>query len=492
MGSTTPVSEAEGFVPQEEIDASCRVPVLLAFGSAAKWLVIGLLLGVVAAIKMHAPAFLAHCPWLTYGRVRPAYFDAIVYGFLSQAGIGAALWTLARCGRGRLALPGVASAGGVVWNLGVLVGVLQVLGGQTTGLPWMEFPRQGAAVMAGGYFLMAVSACYTLLHRRKHELYVSQWFILAALFLFPWILSAAYMLGVVDPVRGIMQAVVSAWYANGIQYLWLTPLGLALAYYLLPKLGGAPVYSNQGAAFGFWTLVVFGNWSGLSLLQGGPLPRWMIGVGVASKFVLLLSGVAFAVNWELTRRSAAKTAPRQPAGPFLSFGAWMFVVALFLDAITGVTSLGHKVNLTPYSTGVTHLLLFGFVGMVLLAAVYHIVPRLIPAGWSSPGLISAHFGLSLIGTLLLAGSGILGGLSYGGKLADPGVPFLTAVQGLTPFAGMTTLGLLLLLLGGGVFGLHLLLTVVRGTARERAAFCSWCCGCGTLPGGAEKKARAGA
>ena len=104
MGSTTPVSEAEGFVPQEEIDASCRVPVLLAFGSAAKWLVIGLLLGVVAAIKMHAPAFLAHCPWLTYGRVRPAYFDAIVYGFLSQAGIGAALWTLARCGRGRLAL----------------------------------------------------------------------------------------------------------------------------------------------------------------------------------------------------------------------------------------------------------------------------------------------------------------------------------------------------------------------------------------------------
>ena len=36
MGSTTPVSEAEGFVPQEEIDASCRVPVLLAFGSASE------------------------------------------------------------------------------------------------------------------------------------------------------------------------------------------------------------------------------------------------------------------------------------------------------------------------------------------------------------------------------------------------------------------------------------------------------------------------
>jgi cytochrome c oxidase cbb3-type subunit 1 len=489
MGAPNTEAEGSGYVAHQEIDASCRWPVLILFAGAIKCLVVGLLLGVVAAIKMHAPNFIAHCPWMTFGRVKPAFFDAILYGFVSQAALGAALWMLARLGRNRLSLPGLASAGAIVWNVGILVGVLQILGGQSTGLAWMEIPRQGASLLAGGFFLIAISAFYTLLHRQQHELFVSQWFIIAALFAFPWLLSVAYLLGVVDPVRGVMQAVVNAWFTNGIQYLWLTPLGLAVAYYLLPKYGGSPVYSNQGAAFGFWTLVVFGNWSGLSQLAGGPLPRWMLATGSAAKLVLLVPALAFALNWELTHRAAVRK-PARPAGAsFLSLGAWAFVLMVLMDALSSVGSFGLRVSLTPYATGVTYLGVFGFASMVLFAAIYHIVPRLLPTPWALSGLIRVHVVVAFVGTALAVAGGVLGGYSYGGALLDPGIPFVSAAKGLTPFLGLTTLGLTLLLVGGLVLSLNFLLTLLRGTAEARAAFCSWCCGCGTS---SDKKARAGA
>lgn len=489
MGSPKTEAEDSGYVAHGDIDASCRWPVLILFGGALKCLVVGLLLGVIAAIKMHAPNFIAHCPWMTFGRVKPAFFDAILYGFVSQGALGASLWMLARLGRNRLSLPWLASAGAIVWNLGIFVGVLQILAGQSTGLAWMEIPRQGASILAGGFFLIAISAFYTLLHRQQHELFVSQWFIIAGMFAFPWLLSVAYLLGVVEPARGMMQVVVNAWFTNGIQYLWLTPLGLAIAYYLLPKYSGSPVYSNQGAAFGFWILVFFGNWSGLSQLVGGPLPRWMLATGSAAKLVLLVPALAFAVNWEMTHRTSARKPARPPGAAFLSIGAWAFVLMVLLDAVSTFGGFGLRVSLTPYASGVAYLGVFGFASMVLFAAVYHIVPRLLPASWASTGLIRLHLLAAFAGVALVVAGGVLGGYTYGGALLDPGIPFVTASKGLMPFFGMTTLGLTLLLVGGLVFSLNFVLTLVRGTAEARAAFCSWCCGCGST---SDKKARAGA
>ena len=79
-----------------EIDRSCCVPLLALFGGAALWLVVGSVFGLIASIKFHAPDFLANCAWLTYGRLQPAADDALLYGFCLPAGLGVALWLLAR------------------------------------------------------------------------------------------------------------------------------------------------------------------------------------------------------------------------------------------------------------------------------------------------------------------------------------------------------------------------------------------------------------
>src|SRR2546429_6691561 len=86
-----------------EIDASCRLPLLVLFVSAAIWLVIGSVFALIASLKFHSPNILADCPWLTYGRIRPASNNSLLYGFCLPAGLGVGLWLLARLGRAPLA-----------------------------------------------------------------------------------------------------------------------------------------------------------------------------------------------------------------------------------------------------------------------------------------------------------------------------------------------------------------------------------------------------
>src|SRR5262245_26057870 len=121
--STLPSSPepAEHRLSPAEIDASCRWPLLLLFTSGVAWLVIGLVLALIASIKLHAPGFLGDCLWLTLGRVRPAGMNALIYGFASQVGIGLMLWILCRLGGVSLALPVPLVVATKVWNLGVTI-----------------------------------------------------------------------------------------------------------------------------------------------------------------------------------------------------------------------------------------------------------------------------------------------------------------------------------------------------------------------------------
>ena len=149
-GTTNPDSVARPAVAPADIDASCRLPLVVLFLCAAVWLVIGSAFTLIASLKFHAPGFLADSAWLTYGRVRPAGFNCILYGFCVQAGLGVALWLLARLGRTKLALPGLVTAGAMCWNLGVAAGVAGILAGGSTGFENLEMPRYAATAGVSG------------------------------------------------------------------------------------------------------------------------------------------------------------------------------------------------------------------------------------------------------------------------------------------------------------------------------------------------------
>ncbi|MFZ4598949.1 MAG: cbb3-type cytochrome c oxidase subunit I, partial [Terrimicrobiaceae bacterium] len=98
ISSFNPANEPDTLDSAEraQIDASTRGPVLLFFGSAIFWLLIGSLLGLISAWKMTHPSFLDGAAWLTFGRLRPAHLNAVIYGWASAAGIGVGIWLMAR------------------------------------------------------------------------------------------------------------------------------------------------------------------------------------------------------------------------------------------------------------------------------------------------------------------------------------------------------------------------------------------------------------
>jgi cytochrome c oxidase cbb3-type subunit 1 len=224
---------------------------LALFGGAAFWLVAGSVLAMIASIKFHAPDFLAACPWLTYGRVQPAADDALLYGFCIPAGLGVALWLLAQLGQAPLRGAIVPVVAAKLWHLGVLIGLAGILSGNSTGFAWLEFPRAGSVVLFFAYLLLALWAMMNFAARRERALFPSHWFLVAALFWFPWIYSTANLFLVAWPVRGVVQFAINSWFANNLLFVWLALVGIGAAFYFLPKFSGRPLQSYYSRCLHF-------------------------------------------------------------------------------------------------------------------------------------------------------------------------------------------------------------------------------------------------
>src|SRR5437764_5965301 len=105
-GSVTDLSAAEvAAVERALIDASTRVPVLMFYSSAVAWLLLGTVLAMLTSFKLHAADFLSGVSFLTWGRLRPAHVNVMLYGWASMAGMGTAIWLMARLCRTTLRHP---------------------------------------------------------------------------------------------------------------------------------------------------------------------------------------------------------------------------------------------------------------------------------------------------------------------------------------------------------------------------------------------------
>jgi cytochrome c oxidase cbb3-type subunit 1 len=439
-----------------KIDSSCRLPLFSLFGGAAVWLALSSLFSIIASLSFHKATMFADSAMLSYGRAYPAWSHLLVYGFAIPTGLGVGLWLLARLGRVEVAKPFLIAVGAKLWHLGVLVGLIAILNGQTSGHEWIELPRYAAVILFLAFVLMAIWAFVTYSRRTAESLYPSQWFVLAALFWFPWLLSTAVLLLQVVPVRGVVQVAVAWWFAGNLLHVWLTLAGLAATFYLLPKLTGRPLQSYYLALFVFWTVLIFGTWTGIPMHS--PLPAWMSTLSSAATVLLIVPMLAVGTIVYLTT-SGAKTACGGGSLCFAKFGVLSFNLATLLAAIAACPVVARVTDFTWFTHGNTTLRLYGFFAMTMFAAVYYILPQV--SGIAiCPRRTKSHFWLALSGTLLLSVPMIIGGIRQGLKLADANVPFLeTAKAALLGFR-IGTLGEILIAIGAGLFLANVLLSIV--------------------------------
>ena len=467
-----PVSTGGGGIvppePDAEIDASCRTPVLFLFVSAAVWLLIGSIFGIIATLKFHAPGLLADCPWLTYGRVHPAHMNSLIYGFAAQAALGVTLWMMAHLGRTRLAFgPGV-FIGGIFWNIGVTVGVLGILCGDSTGYEWLEMPGYASVPIFCAYVVIALGAMVTFHQRRERRFYISQWFLLAALFWFPWIYSTANLLLVARPVRGALQAAIGHWYVNNLTNVWFGFIGLGALFYFVPKIIKRPLASHYLGIMIFWLLGFFGSWGGIP--EATPLPSWMPAMSTVAAMLTLVPVIGVGVMLRKTFAGDHSALRGNAPLKFMFFGVEAYIVAGVAGAIASVARFNEITNFTWFVPAQSQLMLYGFFGMTMFGAIYYIAPRLANASFPSPKRISVHLWLAGLGILIYAVALAFGG-AYGGITFNSGAPFTDVMTATLPFLRVSTTGDFLMALAHVLFLANLIGLVTRaGRASLSAAW----------------------
>jgi cytochrome c oxidase cbb3-type subunit 1 len=440
-----------------QIDASCRVPLLVLFGGAAAWLVVGSLLALLASLTFHMPDKFGDCPWGTYGHLQPAADDALLYGFCIPAGLGVALWIFARLGQTPVRGAFVPVVAAHLWHLGVLVGLVGIFAGDSTGYAWVEFPRGGSALLFFAYLLLGLWALMNFSSRRDGDMFPSHWFLVAALFLFPWIYSTANILIVGWPVRGVAQAVVAWWFGNNLVFVWTSLIGLGTAFYFLPKFSVRPLQTYFYALFAFWTLLLFGSMRGVP--AGAPVPAWLPTLSSFNSLMLVVPVIAIAIIGWKTVVGAKGQECKGGSFCMAKFGFVSFLLSALMLIATACPHFSRLTQFTWFSTAQTQLQLYGFFTITIFGAIYHILPRAVGIEFAFPKLIRVQHWLAILGIVILVASLAVGGVEQGIKLNDPAVGFADSTKAMLMFLRASTTGLLLILLANLLFALNIFVMI---------------------------------
>jgi len=442
-----------------EIDASCRAPLLALFGGAALWLVVGLALSLAAIMTFHKPDMFADCPLLTYGRAQAAANDALLYGFCIPAGLGVMLWIFARLSQTELALPMMPVVAANLWHLGVLIGTVAILIGDSIGFAWLEYPRGSSVLLFAAFLLIAISAVATFGARRERELYPSHWFLLTALLWFPWIYSTANLFLVAHhPVRGVAQMAINYWFANNLLFIWLALVGLGTAFYFLPKLAGRPLQSYYLALFSFWTLILFGAWMGIA--ASAPLPAWMSTASSVAAALIIVPVLAVAVIAVKTVRGSDVSCKGGPLC-YVKFGTAAFVLSALMLITEACPQISRVTEFTWFGPAQVQLQILGFFTIVMCGAIYELLPRVMGFGLSFPKFVRVQHWLFMLGVVLWAGSLAVGGVEQGMKLQNANTAFADSTNVALIFLRAGTTGLLLILLGSLLFAANIFVMTIK-------------------------------
>jgi cytochrome c oxidase cbb3-type subunit 1 len=245
------------------------------------------------------------------------------------------------------------------------------------------------------------------------------------------------------PVRGVAQAVAAGWYAQGAWTLWLAPLALAGAYYIVPKTAGRVLPAYEEAPLAFWTLIFVGAWTGGRHLIGGPVPAWIPTMATVSSVLLLFHYVVVALNFRIVF-GVKGTAVR-----FIRFGFMAYLVVGIVETITAFRAVAVETQFTFLANAISQLGTYGAISMMLFGAIYYMVPRLTGNPWASSGLTGGHTALVIFGIVGSVLTLFVAGWTQGASLLNAKIP-MSSILGDVRLSLLMNSGAQIVLLGGNL------------------------------------------
>ena len=438
------------------------------------WGIVGMLVGVIIAAQLVWPE-LNIGPWLHFGRLRPLHTNAVIFAFGGCALFATSYWCVQRTSHARLWGGPLVPFTFWGWQIIIVLAAITLPLGITSGKEYAELEWPIDLLITAVWVSYALVFFGTIAVRKVSHIYVANWF-------FGAFIIAVALLHIVNSMEmpvsltksysmysGVQDAMIQWWYGHNAVGFFLTAGFLGMMYYFVPKQAGRPVYSYRLSVVHFWALIFTYMWAGPHHLHYTALPDWTQSVGMVFSLILLAPSWGGMINGIMTLSGAWHKLRDDPILKFLITSLSFYGMSTFegpMMAIKTVNSLSHY---TDWTIGHVHAGALGWVAMISIGAVYHMIPKLYGREqMHSIGLINAHFWLATIGTVLYIASMWVNGITQGlmwRAINDDGTltySFVEALQASHP-------GYIVRALGGAFFASGMLLMAYNVFRTVRAA-----------------------
>ena len=438
------------------------------------WGIVGMLVGVIIAAQLVWPWLSFDQPWFSFGRLRPLHTNAVIFAFGGSALFASSYFIVQRTCQARLISDTLAAVTFWGWQLVIVAAAITLPLGITTSKEYAELEWPIDILIAVVWVLYAVVFFGTITKRKTDHIYVANWFFgafIIAVAVLHIINSLAIPVGMTKsyPIyAGTVDAMVQWWYGHNAVGFFLTAGFLGMMYYFVPKQAGRPVYSYRLSIVHFWALVALYIWAGPHHLHYTALPDWAQSLGMVMSVILLAPSWGGMINGMMTLSGAWDKLRTDPILRFLVVSLSFYGMSTFEGPMMAIKTVNALSHYTDWTIGHVHAGALGWVAMISIGALYHLIPILFgKTRMYSTDLINLHFWMSTIGTVLYIVSmwvnGIMQGLMWRAYNQDGTLTytFVESVSASYP-------GYLVRLIGGAIFlgGMFLMAYNVYMTTRK--------------------------
>jgi cytochrome c oxidase cbb3-type subunit 1 len=419
------------------------------FLAALFYFALSLLGGLFMALQLvnHNP--LKGIEFFSPGRWRMIHTNAIAYGFIANAFLGALHWAVPRLTMRPVLDRRLSWFIFAAWQIVVLATAVGLLAGEAQGVEWGETPTWIDPLALVGLLLVAINFMAPII-RTPGPLYVSLWYFMAA---FIWTFLT-YAMGNFLPeyfVPGTGGGAIAGMFIHDLVGLFVTPIGWGMMYYFVPIMMQRPIWSHGLSLVGFWGLAFFYPLTGIHHFLYTPIPMFLQYGAVVSTIAVEMVVTTVIINFiGSVWQSRAQTWNNLSLRWFFT-GILFYGLTCFQCALQVTLTFQALIHFTDWVVGHAHLVMFGVFGFWILGMMTYLFPRLLRHEWYSLRLAEWHYWLSTLGMLAmfidLVFAGIFQGYSWASlKLWDDSIrismPFwyIRLVAGLGIIAGQICFG----------------------------------------------------
>ena len=386
--------------------------------TSAFWMTIATFMGLLAATELIAPDLLGEFGWLVFGRIRPIHVNLVLFGFVTPGLLAASFYIVPRLLQTTLYSDALGVVTVVLWNIALVAAVVTLSLGLTQGREYAELIWPIDIMIVIGFSLLFYNITMTIKQREEPILYVSVWYISAAIIL----TTVTFALGNViwkpdsGSLLGIPDAILLWFYGHNVFGLLLTPLSLGVTYYVIPKVCRSPLYSHTLSLVGFWSLIVVCTHIGTHHLLQVPVPTWLKVIAIVDSIGMVIPVMVALINIWYTAKGKLGEIHAEIGARFIFTGTIMFFFAGIQGSMMSLPSVQRVTHFNNWVVGHAHVGVLGFSGMIALGGLYYILPKIADRPLYSRFLADLQYWMVLIGvvgfTIVLTIAGLIQGNAW--------------------------------------------------------------------------------